>query len=171
MKNGIAIALVLLLVFSNHVLAQKMIVKDSDSNVLMEVNDEGTMGSITLPDTNVTLSSETNKLYNLNGSLIWNGSVLGTAGSAGGWTDGGSVVHLSNGTDKVGIGDLSPTNNIDITGTIGISDTQVVYLPDQTVFPGSFFLGTGGSHLQYTTVNDGIRNTAVGLEALKLNTI
>ena len=45
--------------------SQKMTVKDSDTNVLMEVNDEGTIGSITLPDTNAVLTSETNKLYNL----------------------------------------------------------------------------------------------------------
>ena len=29
--------------------AQKMTVKDSDTNILMEINDEGTTGSITLP--------------------------------------------------------------------------------------------------------------------------
>ena len=38
----------------------------SDSNVLMEVNDEGTMGYITLPDNKTALIVETNKLYNIN---------------------------------------------------------------------------------------------------------
>ena len=88
--------------------AQKMTVKDSHGNILMEVNDEGTKGSITLPDTNAALSSQTNKLYNLNGTLIWNGSALGTSGSAGGWTDDGSVLRLTTTTDSVGIGTTSP---------------------------------------------------------------
>ena len=38
-----------LLLFSTHLFAQKMTVKDSDTNVLMEVNDEGSVGSISLP--------------------------------------------------------------------------------------------------------------------------
>jgi hypothetical protein len=56
--------------------SQKMTVKDDDNHMLMEVNDEGTMGSISLPDTNAALGSQANKLYNLNGSLIWNGNPL-----------------------------------------------------------------------------------------------
>ena len=84
MKYQTLIAIIILCVFASIAFGQKMTVKDSDSNILMEVNDEGNIGSITLPDTNTALGSQTNKLYNLNGSLIWNGTALGAAGSAGG---------------------------------------------------------------------------------------
>jgi trimeric autotransporter adhesin len=61
--------------------AQKMTVKDSDAYVLMEVNDEGKVGSITLPS-GAAPSTTTNKLYNQDGSLYWNGAALAAGGSA-----------------------------------------------------------------------------------------
>lgn len=101
-----------MLIFSivGTVLAQKMTVKDNASNVLMEVNDEGTVGSITVPSGSGAPTATLNKLYNINGSLYWNGSALGTAGSAGGWNDDGSVVRLSNSTDRIGVGLSSPNS-------------------------------------------------------------
>ena len=149
---------------------QTMSVKDSEGHMMMEVNDEGVMGSITLPDTNTALSSETNKLYNLDGSLIWNGTVLGSVVNAGGWTDDGSVVRLTIGTDKVGIGDTSPTHTLDVAGKIGINDNQVLYLPDQSVFTGTMYIGDGGGSLSHTAGSDGELNTAVGFGALNDNT-
>ena len=90
--------------------AQKMTVKDNASNVLMEVNDEGIVGSITIPAGAGAPTTKTNKLYNIGGSLFWNGSALGTAGSSGGWTDDGSVVRLSKSTDRIGVGLSSPNS-------------------------------------------------------------
>lgn len=98
--------------------AQKMTVKDSEGHVLMEVNDEGVIGSIMLPDAKTALSTELHKLYNLNGVLIWNGDTLGTAGSAGGWTDGGTDVYLTTTEDNVGIGTTSPGHKLDVRGDI-----------------------------------------------------
>ena len=143
------------------VYAQKMTVKDSDSNILMEVNDEGTMGSITLPDTNTALSSETNKLYNLNGSLIWNGSALSTGGasdinSLSDGKTGGNSVFLGatagandDGTDNknvgIGIGALNANNT-------GEENTAAGY---QTLYSNT----------------SGQSNTASGYQALRLNTV
>ena len=61
--------------------AQKMTVMDTDSHVLMTVNDEGTVGSISL-QSGSTPADVTNKLYNQGGSLYWNGSALAAGGSA-----------------------------------------------------------------------------------------
>lgn len=55
--------------------AQKMVVEDQDANVLMEVNDEGDVGSISLPQ-GATPAEVADKLYNENGVLQWNGSAL-----------------------------------------------------------------------------------------------
>ena len=72
-----------------------------------------------------------------------------TGGSGGGgWFDDGAVVRLESSSDNVGIGDTTPTNKLDVAGKIGINDTQVIYLPDQTAFEGTLYLGNGGdSHV------------------------
>jgi hypothetical protein len=105
---------------SGEALAQKMSVKDSDNNVLMEVNDEGTVGSITLGDDGVAPTVVASKLYVVNGMLYWNGTALGTAGPAGGWTDDGTVVRLNTITDLVGIGTVNPRGSLDL-GTGGLN--------------------------------------------------
>jgi hypothetical protein len=66
----------------------------------------------------------------------------------------------------VGIGDHTPTYKLDVAGKIGINDTQILYLPDQTEFTGSLFLGTGGNNLLHSFGSDGWYNTAFGLGAL-----
>ena len=91
--------LVLLAIQAN---SQKMTVKDSDNNVLMEVNDEGTVGSIVLDDSTVAPTTTTNKLYNVGGSLHWNGSALASGGSA--WSLAGNV-GTTPGTDFIGTTD------------------------------------------------------------------
>jgi len=110
------IYLIIFVVFfiSAETLAQKMTVKDSDDNVLMEVNDEGTVGSITLKNATVAPSVITDKLYVLNGILYWNGTALGAAGNAGGWTDDGMVVRLNTISDMVGIGTADPRGGLDL---------------------------------------------------------
>ena len=45
------------------------------------------------------------------------------AGSNSGWTDDGLNVRLSTGTDKVGIGTLSPSKKLEVIGTAKVSDT------------------------------------------------
>lgn len=154
---------------SFRITAQEMTVKDSDSNVLMKVNDEGGTGSISL-ESGSAPSITTGKLYNQGGSLYWSGNALGTSVSGGGWTDDGTVVRLSTGTDKVGIGDASPTHTLDVAGKIGINDAQVLYLPDQTNFTGTLIIGNGGGSLIHTTGEEGRYNTAVGIGALNATT-
>jgi len=66
---------IILLICTSLCFAQKMVVEDLDTNVLMEVNDEGTVGSISLPQ-GTTPSEVSDKLYNVDGVLQWNGSAL-----------------------------------------------------------------------------------------------
>ena len=74
MKKGLLLGIIFLGFGSHLLFAQSMIIRDSDSKVLMEVVDEGNVGSIMLPDTNAAPVSTTNKLYNLDGTLYWNGT-------------------------------------------------------------------------------------------------
>jgi hypothetical protein len=114
------------LLFVLQVHAQKMTVLDNDSHVLMTVNDEGTTGSISL-QSGSTPADVTNKLYNQGGSLYWSGTALGTAGSAGGWTDGGANVYTTTSTDKVGIGTSTPEFKLSLDDDGGIMAKGEVY--------------------------------------------
>ena len=91
----------------------QLTVKDKDTNLLLQVNDEGKTGSITLPSL-TTITTPTGKLYNLGGDLYWDSSQLVTTGSAGGWTDDGNTIRLSTITDKVGIGTINPFAKLDV---------------------------------------------------------
>jgi hypothetical protein len=97
----------------------QMTVKDSNDNVLMNVEDEGTQGSIGLSRFAAESAPAivTDKLYNVAGTLYWNGVALGSTASAGGWTDSGANVCLSNSTDRVGIGTTEPSYELHILGT------------------------------------------------------
>ena len=87
-------------------------IKDEEGNTLIRVIDEGTFGSMELQ--NGVPASTANKLYNDNGTLNFNGTALGTAGSLGGWTRTGTNVHLTNIGDLVGIGTTNPNAKLDV---------------------------------------------------------
>ncbi|MBN1782245.1 tail fiber domain-containing protein [bacterium] len=143
----------------------QMTVRDIDNNLLMQVSDEGTAGSLSLPsggDPSVTA----NKLYNKNGSLYWNGSELAESGSPDGdWVVSGSDMYSAV-SGCVGIGDSAPSHTLDVAGKIGINHKQIIFLPDQVDFNGSLFLGDGGMELSHHSSNEGQLNTALGIMAL-----
>ncbi|MBN1781159.1 hypothetical protein JW948_08555 [bacterium] len=97
-----------------------MTVKDSESNVLMQVNDEGEAGSITMWPVKSISGVTASKLYNYSGTLYWDGSEIAMAGSAGGWTDSGSDVILTTITDNVGIGTGTPEFKLNLDNDGGI---------------------------------------------------
>jgi hypothetical protein len=186
MKSRIALAGIFCLV-SGILFAQKMTVKDSDSNVLMEVNDEGAVGSITVPSGSAP-STVTDKLYNVGGKLFWSGNALGFAGSAGGWTNEGGVVHTVSSTDKVGIGTLTPELNLSIQsggiiagGTFGDDTTlattgggtRLIWYPKKAAFRAGhvvteqwddFKIGDYSAALGNNTVAGGSASTAFGYD-------
>lgn len=139
-KNLLWLMTLLVLLIFQAGYTQKMTVKDTDSNLLMQVNDEGTVGSITLEDSTVAPSTTTNKLYNVGGSLYWNGAALGMSGSAGGWTDGGTSVYTTTSTDKVAIGTATSEFKLTVDNDGGI-----------------IARGTSGSGADLTTSGEGTR--------------
>lgn len=80
MKKLTTLFVIIFFVGVNSVLAQ-MQVKDTDSNVLLEFNDEGAVGSITIPSAATAPLTVLYKLYNVNGTLFFNGNAL-----SGGWS-------------------------------------------------------------------------------------
>jgi len=148
MKKLILLTLFAFLLTSANIFAQ-LTVKDQDAtpNILVQFNDEGTAGSITFPPLS-TISTYTNKLYNISGNLYWNGHVIPMSSSGSGATD--------------------------INGLYdGISDNASVYLGlgsgsnDDLTDNGN--TGVGLYSLNHNT--SGINNVAIGLRSLQENLI
>lgn len=119
MKKVLSIILPLLL--TNLIFAQSVAIKDSEDQLLLQVNDEGTdNSSLTIPSSTSPPDPTTDKLYNESGTLKWNGNTLGTPGSADGdWTVSGSNMS-STVTGKVGIGTSSPLTKLHVSGDDGL---------------------------------------------------
>jgi hypothetical protein len=163
-KNYLFFILFYLIVFTGNTLAQ-MTVEDNDLNILMEVSDEGTVGSIVLPDTNAAPTSTLNKLYNLGGTLNWNGSPLALGGSSNGWTIEGNNMY-SNITDNVGIGATIPQFKLHLRQVSQFPITMGMEWIQPVIGEGGdsdwFYYSVGGSFiLQGGT--DMVRNTGSSL--------
>lgn len=155
------------LAFASFIFSQSVEIKDNADQLLLQINDEGDgKSSITIPSSATSFTPTENKLYNEGGTLKWNGTTLATGGSL--WTLSGGNVYRS--TGNVGIGDNTPTFKLDINGKIGINDTQILYLPNQSIFEGTIILGNGGNNLNFVSGVDGYGNTAVGIGAFINNT-
>lgn len=109
----------------------QFVVKDQDPtpNTLIQINDEGDGGSLTLPPL-LAVGSVAGKLFNFDGNLYWGADQLGFAGSAGGWTNNGPIIYNTTLTNKVGIGTYTPSANLHVSGD------------DGALFNGTFGSGT-----------------------------
>jgi hypothetical protein len=121
MKKGSIILAIFLVVFSGTTMAQKMTVRDNDLNVLMEVEDKGIVGamavssvstdSMTFSSLGTAPGSTDHKLYNVGGTLHWNGAVLDTGSAP--WTANGWGIHYSG---NVGIGTTQQVSKLSVGG-------------------------------------------------------
>ena len=73
---------------------------------------------------------------------------------------------------KFGIGTTAPSQKLDVFGKIAINGIARIYIPDQTNFVGTMYLGNGdgGASLSNTTGGEGQYNTFVGIGTGNNNT-
>lgn len=124
------ISLILIsIVLASIAFAQSVDVKDSDGHTLIQINDEGTAGSIELPSVGSTLGS--GKLYNDGGDLYWGADQLATNGGGSGYAVGdfaqGGIVFWLDETSEHGLvcAKTDQTNNIRwYAGTNGNSQAK-----------------------------------------------
>lgn len=88
----------------------------------MEVNDEGTRGSITLRSSFTAPGTVSNKLYNQENALFWQGTKLGTAFDAAGWFKNGNRIYPLDLRDQIGIGTTLPSYMLDVHRNNGTVD-------------------------------------------------
>lgn len=98
----------------NPAMAQ-MEVKDINTNVLISFNDEGSVGSITLPSALTAPLDVLYKLYTVNDSLFFNGNPLGL------WKQMGNNIYYNSG--NVGIGTTTPGEKLEVSGNIKATGT------------------------------------------------
>ena len=115
----------------------KMEVKDADSNVLMQVNDEGAAGSITLPGLGAVPSVFTDKIYSIGGVLYFNGTKLSSL-----WSLNGSDVIYNSGS--AGIGTAAP-NSKAVLDVDAAGNDKGVLLPRLTTAQRTAISGLGAS--------------------------
>lgn len=186
MKIALRVIVIITLVCNNSVFAQNMTVKDSDSNVLMEVDDKGTVGalSVSAVSTDSTQLSSlgaapgktSNKLYNVGSTLYWNGSALGSGSSAiDDLSDGktaGNSVFLGSGAGVSNIGDDNHNTAIGFealnANTTGRNNTATGFYALRNNTTGNYNTACGIYALNNNTT--GSSNTVSGYQALFLNT-
>ena len=88
----------------------------------------------------------------------------GAVSGVGLWNKDGNNIYNAN-TANVGIGTNSPSQKLDVTGSIALSGLEIMRLPNQSTLTGSLIYGTGGSSLVNTTSADGRYNTLIGIDA------
>jgi hypothetical protein len=101
--------------------AQTVDFKDGSSNTLLQINDEGNSGSITLPPLS-SITNSSGKLYRIGNTLFWDGSAVSPASSAVGWTDNGTKIYTS--TRRVGIGTTNPLSLFSVGGA-GLLESSI----------------------------------------------
>jgi hypothetical protein len=116
MRRKILIGGLALIFMAPLITAQEMSITDNDDNVLLQINDEGDAGSLTLPQNTAVPGDSADKLHNVGGVLYWEDAQLGT-----GWTRTGTDVHLINSGDNVGIGVTDPDAKLEVNGQVKIT--------------------------------------------------
>ena len=107
----------------------KVSIMNSTGDVLLDINDEVSGGSITFPPL-ATIVNSTNKLYNLGNVLYWNNEPLGQSNTDNGWFVTNQNLTLSDPSYLVGIGTQNPLQKLHI------ENGKILVRGNENWFPG-----------------------------------
>ena len=93
------------------------------TTTLLEFENEGTAGSIILPDVGASSTPAGDKLYNKNGNLYWKTNPLTTGGGSSPWTLGTGSIYYTGG--DVGIGTSSLSSKLGIFHNSSLSNPHI----------------------------------------------
>lgn len=176
------ILLLVLLIAPQLLFSQGVLFQNTGGDTLLYIADEGITGSLKLKS-GIVPSMTTDKLYNVGGSLHWGNFPLSHM-----WNKNGSHLYYNDG--KVGIGEMSPTADLEVDGVDGVlfegtygsgtipkegAGTRMMWYPGKAAFRVGYVIGTRWDDLNigdystamgYNTKASGSYSTAMGYNTL-----
>jgi hypothetical protein len=124
--------------------ADKIIIKNSNNEIMLELNNEIGGGSISLPPV-TSINNGESKLYNLGNTLYWDNNPIGLLEQEVPWDIDNNYITLSEPNNLVGIGTLTPQQKLHI------ENGQILVRGSSNWFPG-------------LTINNSIGRSVIKLE-------
>ncbi len=124
--------------------ANKIIIKNSNNEIMLELNNEVGGGSISLPPV-TSINNGESKLYNLGNTLYWDNNPIGLLEQEVPWDIDNNYITLSEPNNLVGIGTLTPQQKLHI------ENGQILVRGSSNWFPG-------------LTINNSIGRSVIKLE-------
>jgi hypothetical protein len=109
--------------------ADKIIIKNSNNEIMLELNNEVGGGSISLPPV-TSINNGASKLYNLGNTLYWDNNPIGLLEQEVPWDIDNNYITLSQPNGLVGIGTLTPQQKLHI------ENGQILVRGNSNWFPG-----------------------------------
>jgi hypothetical protein len=102
----------------------KIIIRNNNNNGILQIIEETNSAASILFYDKDNFNGASKRLNNYQGNLYWGTEKLGTASSAGGWTNISAKIYNTNSTDKVGIGTTNPLSQLSVGGN-GTSEAAI----------------------------------------------
>ena len=109
--------------------ADKIIIKNSNNEIMLELNNEVGGGSISLPPI-TSINHSASKLYNLSNTLYWDNNPIGLLEQEAPWDISNNYITLSEPNNLVGIGTLTPQQKLHV------ENGQILVRGNSNWFPG-----------------------------------
>jgi hypothetical protein len=109
--------------------ADKIIIKNSNNDIILELNNEVGGASISLPPLS-SINNSASKLYNLGNTLYWDNNPIGLLEQEAPWDVNNNYITLSAPNNLVGIGTLTPQQKLHV------ENGQILVRGNSNWFPG-----------------------------------